>query len=90
MTLESLIDECSMLSNCALKRARLRSDNEQTWHRLNTIERDLENLLEKLDTINKPNSSNSHTEKAFQNLAQLLADFNKYEEEFDQQFEQFK
>lgn len=88
LTLESLIDECLMLSNSALQRARLRSDNEQTCHRLNSIERDLENLLEKVDTITKNNSSNSHTEKACQNLAQLLADFNKYEEEVDHQFEQ--
>lgn len=86
-TLGSLVHECSILSSCALKRARLRADNEQTWQKLNTIERDLENLIEKLDTSGGYNH-NSNTEKAFQNLAQLLTDWNKYEEEFDQQLEE--
>jgi hypothetical protein len=79
-TLISLSHECSTISSCALKRARLQSDNEQTWQKLNTIERDLESLIEKLDTPGGYNN-NSNTEKAFQNLAQLLTDWEKYEEE---------
>jgi hypothetical protein len=86
-TLVSLLHECSILSSCALKRAHLQSDNEQIWQKLNTIERDLENLIEKLDTTSNSNH-NSNTEKAFHNLAQLLTDWNKYEEEFNQQLDQ--
>jgi len=86
-TLVSLLHECSTISSCALKRARLQSDNEQTWQKLNNIERDLENLIEKLDTTRNHNH-NSNTEKAFHNLAQLLTDWNKYEEEFDQKLEE--
>jgi hypothetical protein len=86
-TLISLVHECSSLSSCALKRARLQSDNEQTWQKLNTIERDLEPLIEKLDTPGGYNN-NSSTEKAFQNLAQLLTNWEKYEEEFDQQLDE--
>ena len=83
----SLVHECSSLGTCALKRARLQSDNEQTWQKLNTIERDLESLVEKLDT---PGGyiNNSSTEKAFQNLAQLLTNWEKYEGEYDQQLEE--
>ena len=87
ISLESFIDECLIISSCALQRARLRSDNEQTWQKLTNIERDLENLLEKFETLTK-STHNSHTEKSLQNLAQLLTDWNKYEEEFDQQFEE--
>lgn len=85
-SLESFIDECLIISTRALNRARQRSDNEQTWQKLMSIERDLENLLEKFDTIHK-STHNSHTEKSLQNLAQLLTDWNQYEEEFDRQFE---
>ena len=87
-SLESLIDECLIISTCALKRARLRSDNEQTWQKLTHIERDLETLLEKFDTIAKSTHNSHHSEKSLQNLAQLLTDWNKYEVEFDQQFEE--
>ncbi|CAF3698351.1 unnamed protein product [Rotaria sordida] len=88
-TLLSLLHECSLLSSSALKRANLQSDNEQTWQKLNTIERDLETLIEKIDTMSgNNNNNNSNIEKAFENLAQLLTDWNKYEEEFDQQLEE--
>jgi len=86
-TLISLLHECSTISSCALKRARFQSDNEQTWQKLNIIERDIESLVEKFDTPGGYNK-NSTTEKAFQNLAQLLTDWEKYEEEFDQQLEE--
>jgi hypothetical protein len=86
-TLISLLHECSTISSCALKRARFQSDNEQTWQKLNIIERDIESLVEKFDTPGGYNK-NSNTEKAFQNLAQLLTDWEKYEEEFDQQLEE--
>ncbi|CAF3823577.1 unnamed protein product, partial [Rotaria sp. Silwood1] len=86
-TLISLLHECSLLNSSALKRAHLQSDNEQTWQKLNSIERDLETLIEKLDTMSN-NHNNSNMEKAFDNLAQLLTDWNKYEEEFDQQLEE--
>jgi hypothetical protein len=89
-TLISLVHECSILSSCALKRAHLQSDTDQIWQKLNNIERDLENLIEKLDTTNgcNNNNNNSNIEKSFQNLAQLLTDWNKYEEEFDQKLEE--
>jgi hypothetical protein len=86
-TLISLLHECSLLSSSALKRARLQTDNEQIWQKLSVIQRDLETLLEKVDTTGGY-TNNSATEKAFQNLAQLLTDWNKYEEEFDQQYQQ--
>lgn len=82
-----LLDECSTISNCALKRVRLQSDNEQTWQKLITIEHDLETLINKLNTTGG-HTNNSSTEKAFQNLSQLLSDWQKYEEEFDQQLEE--
>ena len=85
--LGSLVQECSKLSSRALKRARLQTDNEQTWQKLTSIERDLENLVEKLD-VTGGYSQNSTTDKAFHNLAQLLIDWKKYEEEFDQQLEE--
>jgi hypothetical protein len=86
-TLVSLLQECSIISSCALKRARLQSDNEQIWQKLNTIERDLENLIEKLDTTSKYNQNSNTTEKAFHNLAQLLTDWNKHEDEFNHQLD---
>jgi len=86
-TLISLLHECSILSSRALKRAHLQSDNEQIWQKLNTIEHDIELLIEKLETTGGYNNHSS-TEKAFQNLAQLLTDWEKYEEEFDQQSEE--
>ncbi|CAF1114277.1 unnamed protein product [Adineta steineri] len=86
-TLISLLHECSTISSCALKRARLQSDNEQTWQKLNIIERDLETLTEKLDVTGGYNNS-SNNEKAFQNLAQLLTDWQQDEEEFDRQLEE--
>ncbi|CAF1013826.1 unnamed protein product [Adineta ricciae] len=82
-----LLHECSIISSCALKRARLLSDNEQTWQKLTAIERDLEALITKLN-VTGGYANSSSTEKAFQNLAQLLSDWQKYEEEFDQQLEE--
>ena len=82
----SLLYECLALSSSALKRARLQLDHEQTWQKLNTIERELETLVEKFSTNGV--SNNTTTEKSFQNLAQLLSDWEKYEEEFDQQLEE--
>ncbi|CAF4695133.1 unnamed protein product, partial [Rotaria magnacalcarata] len=35
--LASLLQECSSLSSCALERARLQSNNEKTWGKLNGI-----------------------------------------------------
>jgi hypothetical protein len=86
-TLKCLLHECSIISSCALKRARLQSDNEQTWQKLNTMEQDLELAIGKLDTTGGY-QNHSNKEKAFQNLAQLLTDWNTYEEEFDQQLEE--
>jgi len=86
-SLISLVQECSILTTGALKRARLQSDNDQTWQKLNTIERDLEFLIQKLDSNGNTNHHSS-TEKAFQNLAQLLTNWEKSEEEFDQQLEE--
>lgn len=84
-TLISLIDECLMISTLALKRANIQSDNEQIWQKLNLIQRDLESSIEKLDTNNNLNQNSLIIEKTFQNLTQLLNDWNKYEEKYDQQ-----
>ncbi|UJR31455.1 hypothetical protein I4U23_018945 [Adineta vaga] len=83
----SLVNECSTITSCASKRARLQSDNEQTWQKLTTIERDLETLINKLKTTGGY-TNHSSIEKASQNLAQLLSDWQKSEEEFDQQLEE--
>ncbi|CAF3698401.1 unnamed protein product [Rotaria socialis] len=86
-TLISLLHECSLITSSALKHARLQSDNEQAWQKLNAIERDLGTLIEKIDATSAHNHNNI-TEKSLQNLGQLLEDWNKYEEEFDQQLEE--
>lgn len=86
-TLISLLHECSLITSSALKQARLQSENEQVWQKLNNIERDLETLIEKLDAAVNHNST-AHCEKLHQNIEQLLDDWNKYEEELDKQLEE--
>jgi len=88
-TLISLLEECSSLSLLALKRARLQTNNEQLWQKLNTIEHDLELLIQKIDTTGGDNNS-INTEKTFQTLEHLLKDWKKYEDDFDQQLEQLE
>jgi len=88
-TLISLLHECSTLSLCALKRARLQSNNEQIWQKLNTIEHDLELLIQKIDTTGGDNNS-INIEKTFQTLDHLLKDWKKYEDDFDHQLEQLE
>ncbi len=88
-TLISLLHECSSLSLSALKRARLQSNNEQTWQKLNTIEHDLELLIQKIDMTGGDNNS-INTEKTFQTLDHLLKDWKKYEDDFDRQLEQLE
>jgi hypothetical protein len=82
-TLISLLHECSSLSLCALKRARLQSNNEQIWQKLNTIESELDTLIQKFDSTGGYNNS-TNTEKTFQTLDHLLKDWEKYEDDFDQ------
>ena len=82
-TLISLLHECSLLSLCALKHARLQSNNEQIWQKLNTIENELDTLIQKLDTPGVYNNS-TNTEKTLQTLDHLLKDWQKYEDDFDQ------
>jgi hypothetical protein len=72
-----------------LKRARLQSNNEQTWQKLNTIEHDLELLIQKIDMTGGDNNS-INTEKTFQTLDHLLKDWKKYEDDFDRQLEQLE
>ncbi len=88
-TLRSLLHECSMISLRALNRARLQSNNEQNWQKLNNIEHELELLIQKIDMTGGENNS-MNREKAFQTLDHLLKDWKKYEDEFDQQLEQFE
>jgi hypothetical protein len=82
-TLISLLHECSSLSLCALQHARLQSNNEQIWQKLNTIENELDTLIQKLDTPGGYNNS-TNTEKTLQTLDHLLKDWQKYEDDFDQ------
>jgi hypothetical protein len=82
-----LLHESSTLSSSALNRARLQSTSEQTWQKLNTIEHDLELLIQKIDMIDAGNNGTS-TEKTLQTLDHLLKDWKKYEDNFDQQLEQ--
>ena len=91
-TLISLLHECSLISLSALNRARLQSTNEQIWQKLNTIEHDLELLIQKLDTTGGGGDNNNsiNIEKTFQTLEHLLKDLNKYEDDFNHQFEQFE
>ncbi|CAF4564288.1 unnamed protein product, partial [Rotaria sp. Silwood2] len=86
-TLILLLDECSSLSLCALKRAYLQSNNEQTWLKLNTIEHDLDLLIQEIDMIGDYNNSKS-TRKTFQTLDHLLNDWTKYEDDFNYQFDE--
>lgn len=86
-TLISLLHESSTLSSSALNRARLQSSNEQTWQKLNTIEHDLELLIQKIDMAGGSNNS-TNTEKTLQTLDHLLKDWKKYEDDFDRQLEQ--
>jgi hypothetical protein len=78
-----------MISLRALNRARLQSNNEQNWQKLNNIEHELELLIQKIDMTGGENNS-MNREKAFQTLDHLLKDWKKYEDEFDQQLEQFE
>jgi hypothetical protein len=78
-----------MISLQALNRARLQSNNEQNWQKLNNIEHELELLIQKIDMTGGENNS-MNREKAFQTLDHLLKDWKKYEDEFDQQLEQFE
>jgi hypothetical protein len=82
-----LLHESSTLTSSALNRARLQSSSEQTWQKLNTIEHDLELLIQKIDMIDGCNNGTS-TEKTLQTLDHLLKDWKKYEDNFDQQLEQ--
>ncbi len=82
-----MLHESSTLSSSALNRARLQSTSEQTWQKLNTIEHDLELLIQKIDMIDAGNNGTS-TEKTLQTLDHLLKDWKKYEDNFDQQLEQ--
>ena len=82
-----LLHECSSLSLSALERARLQSNNEQIWQKLNTIEQDLELLIQQIDTNDDDNNSIS-TEKTFQTLGRLLKDWKKYEDDFNRQMKQ--
>jgi hypothetical protein len=88
-TLITLLHECSSLNLSALKRARLQSNNEQIWQKLNTIEHDLELLIQKIDTTGGDNNS-INTEKTFQTLEHLLKDWKKYEDDFDRQLDQLE
>ncbi|UJR15222.1 hypothetical protein I4U23_002181 [Adineta vaga] len=90
-TLISLLRESSTLISCALNRARLQSTNEQIWQKLTNIERELEMLIQKIDSTitggnDNPNSIN--LEKMFQTLENLLNDWKKFEDDFDQQLDQ--
>ncbi len=82
-----MLHESSTLTSSALNRARLQSSSEQTWQKLNTIEHDLELLIQKIDMIDGCNNGTS-TEKTLQTLDHLLKDWKKYEDNFDQQLEQ--
>ncbi len=88
-TLKSLFHECSMISLRALNRARLQSNNEQIWQKLNNLEHELELLIQKIDmTGGETNSINR--DKTFQTLDHLLKDWKKYEDDYDHQLEQFE
>jgi hypothetical protein len=90
-TLISLLHESSTLISHALNRARLQSSNEQTWHKLTTIEHELESLIQKTDAaIGNDNSSSVQPEKTWQTLDHLLKDWKKYEDDFDEQLEQLQ
>lgn len=81
-----LVHECSMLSTCALQRARLQIDNEEIWSKLNSIEHDLETYVEKLDTTGGQSNSVAK-DKTYQNLEQLINEWHKYNQQFQQQFD---
>lgn len=81
-TLLTLVHECSVINQGALSRARLQSTNEQTWQKLQTIEHDLETLIEKFESTGD--------EKLFQKLEHLLRDWKKYEDDYNHQLEQLE
>ncbi|CAF5229098.1 unnamed protein product, partial [Rotaria magnacalcarata] len=85
--LASLLQECSSLSSCALERARLQSNNEKTWGKLNGIQQDLESLIEKIEMTGDYNN-NISTKKTLRTLDHLLKNWKKCEDDFDHQFEQ--
>jgi len=70
-TLITLAHECSILNECALKRARLQSTNEQILLKFDAIQHDLENLIGKIDS--------SGDEKLLHKLDNLLKDWTNYE-----------
>ena len=82
----SLAHECSSISSTALTRARLQSNHEQVWLKLMNIEREISLLIEKLDTPTALQNPTASIEKAFQNLTQLLNDWQEFELEFDEQY----
>jgi hypothetical protein len=78
-----------MISLRALNRARSQSNSEQIWQKLNNLEHELELLIQKIDmTGGEANSTNK--DKTFQTLDHLLKDWKKYEDDFNQQFEQLE
>ncbi|CAF4776754.1 unnamed protein product, partial [Rotaria sp. Silwood1] len=83
----SLLNECSSLTLYALKRAYLQFNNEQTWQKLNTIEHDINLLIQNIDMTNDYNNS-KNIKNIFQNLDHLLNEWTIYEEDFHHQFEQ--
>ncbi|CAF1497902.1 unnamed protein product [Rotaria sp. Silwood1] len=83
----SLLNECSSLTLYALKRAYLQFNNEQTWQKLNTIQHDINLLIQNIDMTNDYNNS-KNIKNIFQNLDHLLKEWTIYEEDFHHQFEQ--
>lgn len=87
-TLMSLVHECVSLTSTALTRARSHATHEEIWQKLSTTEQEMTPFIEKLDTPSAYNNPNSTTEKAFENLAQLVTDWQKSEDEFDRQYKE--
>jgi hypothetical protein len=84
-TLVSLVHECVSLTSSALTRARSQASHEQRWQQLQTIEQEIGLFVNKLDVPSAYNNPSANIEKGFQNLAQLINDWQKHEEEFNQQ-----
>lgn len=70
-TLITLVHECSMLNQCALKRARLQSTNDQIWLKLDAIQHDLQILIDRINSTGD--------EKSIHKVENLLKEWTNYE-----------
>lgn len=86
-TLITLLQECSSLSSCALRRASVQINNEKNWEKLNTIQNEIQSFIEKIEMTGDCNN-NINTKKTLKTLDNLLKDWKKHEDDFDHQFEQ--